>query len=252
MLNLIICEFLKLKRRKFLVFTIGAAFLFPIPLTWVMARDSQSFDMVFRSIVIFGIFLFLPCILGILSAILFFSERDYDTLKNLMVIPVSKTKLFYAKLCLLFLLSIVYAVTEYAASLIGGLFVGYSRGFFRLLPVSILLGVFVTIAVLPLLLFFVTSRRSYVFALMLTFAYAIISFIFIMMLGNGDASTNWINSILPLGIANKWFLGHITIEKTFAYILPYTLSTPAAVGIMCLYGVVFSFLGSFFYQHAEV
>ena len=42
MLKLIKCEFLKLKRKKFIPLIILAAFLFPIPLTYLMTTPSKS------------------------------------------------------------------------------------------------------------------------------------------------------------------------------------------------------------------
>ena len=41
MLKLIKCEFLKLKRKKFIPLIILAAFLFPIPLTYLMTTPSM-------------------------------------------------------------------------------------------------------------------------------------------------------------------------------------------------------------------
>ncbi len=41
MLKLIKCEFLKLKRKKFIPLIILAAFLFPIPLTYLMITPSM-------------------------------------------------------------------------------------------------------------------------------------------------------------------------------------------------------------------
>ena len=59
MLDLLLCEFQKLKRKKFIQLTIGAAVLFPIPITILMARDSQTFDQLFRAGILFGDLLFL-------------------------------------------------------------------------------------------------------------------------------------------------------------------------------------------------
>ena len=41
MLKLIKCEFLKLKRKKFIPLIILAAFLFPLPLTYLMTTPSM-------------------------------------------------------------------------------------------------------------------------------------------------------------------------------------------------------------------
>ncbi len=96
MLKLIKCEFLKLKRKKFIPLIILAAFLFPIPLTYLMTTPSMmerytdrvdAFDGLFNMVLGYGIQFLLPCIIGVIAAILFFMERDNDTFKNLRTIP---------------------------------------------------------------------------------------------------------------------------------------------------------------------
>ena len=64
MLKLIKCEFLKLKRKKFIPLIILAAFLFPIPLTYLMTTPSMmerytdradAFDGLFNMVLGYGI-----------------------------------------------------------------------------------------------------------------------------------------------------------------------------------------------------
>ena len=106
MLKLIKCEFLKLKRKKFIPLIILAAFLFPIPLTYLMTTPSMmerytdradAFDGLFNMVLGYGIQFLLPCIIGVIAAILFFMERDNDTFKNLRTIPVTSTQMVLAK-----------------------------------------------------------------------------------------------------------------------------------------------------------
>ena len=106
MLKLIKCEFLKLKRKKFIPLIILAAFLFPIPLTYLMTTPSMmerytdradAFDGLFNMVLGYGIQFLLPCIIGVIAAILFFMERDNDTFKNLRTIPVTSTQMVLDK-----------------------------------------------------------------------------------------------------------------------------------------------------------
>lgn len=117
MLKLIKCEFLKLKRKKFIPLIILAAFLFPIPLTYLMTTPSMmerytdradAFDGLFNMVLGYGIQFLLPCIIGVIAAILFFMERDNDTFKNLRTIPVTSTQMVLAKIIVLFLFGIVF------------------------------------------------------------------------------------------------------------------------------------------------
>lgn len=97
LLNLIRCEFWKLKRKMFVQLVLAASFLFPIPLTAIIyylntaqdkyATKAAAFDALWQSVIGFGMLLLLPCILGIVAALLFFMERDNDTFKNLRTIP---------------------------------------------------------------------------------------------------------------------------------------------------------------------
>ena len=116
MLKLIKCEFLKLKRKKFIPLIILAAFLFPIPLTYLMTTPSMierytdradAFDGLFNMVLGYGIQFLLPCIIGVIAAILFFMERDNDTFKNLRTIPVTSTQMVLAKIIVLFLFGII-------------------------------------------------------------------------------------------------------------------------------------------------
>ena len=51
--------------------------------------------------------LFLPVVLGIFSTTLFFDEHKNDTLKALLIIPVSKMQLYFSKVAVVILMSIL-------------------------------------------------------------------------------------------------------------------------------------------------
>lgn len=251
MLNLISCEFQKLKRKKFIQLTMAAAFLFPIPLTILMAKDRMAFDQLFRANVLMGDLLLLPCVLGVVASMLFLMERDNNTLKNLLTIPVSKTKILLAKLFVLLILSVIYSVAGLGATLIGGVVVGNVEGVLYRLLISILLGILVLIATLPAIMVIVAKNKSYIFSIIVSFAYAIVSFAVTMMFGTNPEAVNSIASILPIPIIQKWYLSVIPVEKALSYILPFTLTTPVCFGIMGVYGAVFTIASSFFYKRTE-
>lgn len=251
LLDLIGCEFQKLKRKKFIQLTMAAAFLFPIPLTILMAKDRMAFDQLFRANVLMGDMLLLPCVLGIIASMLFFMERDNDTLKNLLAIPVSKTKILLAKLSVLLTLSVIYSVAGLGATLLGGAIVGNVEGVLYRLLVSVLLGILVLIATLPAIMVIVAKNKSYIFSIIVSFAYTIVSFAVTMMFGSNPEAVNSVASILPIPIIQKWYLNVIPVEEALSYILPFTLTTPVCFGIMGLYGAVFTMASSFFYTRAE-
>ena len=159
MLKLIKCEFLKLKRKKFIPLIILAAFLFPIPLTYLMTTPSMmerytdqadAFDGLFNMVLGYGIQFLLPCIIGVIAAILFFMERDNDTFKNLRTIPVTSTQMVLAKIVVLFLFGIVFCVASTIATILcgfgtfvygyGGMFAAGNMTLANLYPITASLG----------------------------------------------------------------------------------------------------------------
>ena len=69
----------------------------------------------------YGIQFLLPCIIGVIAAILFFMERDNDTFKNLRTIPVTSTQMVLAKIIVLFLFGIVFCVASTIATILCGI-----------------------------------------------------------------------------------------------------------------------------------
>lgn len=183
MLKLIKCEFRKLKRKKFIRLVLAASFLFPIPLTAIIyylntaqgkyETKAAAFDAFWQSVMGFGMLLLLPCILGIIAALLFFMERDNDTFKNLRTIPVSSKQMVIAKCVLLLILSVIFCVASTIATMIcGGIFFGVSGILYKLL-FSVIEGILIAFSALPLVLLIVFFSRSYIFSIMLCIFYSV-------------------------------------------------------------------------------
>ena len=151
MLNLIRCEFWKLKRKMFVQLVLAASFLFPIPLTAIIyylntaqnkyATKAAAFDALWQSVIGFGMLLLLPCILGIVAALLFFMERDNDTFKNLRTIPITSSQMVIAKCIVLLLLSIAFCISSTVASILCG-FVFFSRSYIFSIMLCVFYSVF--------------------------------------------------------------------------------------------------------------
>ncbi|MDU1829059.1 MAG: ABC transporter permease [Anaerococcus sp.] len=108
-----------------------SAFLFPVPLTYLMttpnmleryADKKDAFDGLFNMVLGYGVQFLLPCIIGVIAAILFFMERDNDTFKNLRTIPVTSTQMILAKIIVLFIFEAVFCVASTFATFICGSF----------------------------------------------------------------------------------------------------------------------------------
>lgn len=252
MLDLIVCEFNKIKRQKFIQLSLLAAFLFPIPLTMLMAKDRMSFDQLFRANVLFGEILLLPAILGIIASIIFFMERDHDTLKNLVTIPVTRTKIVITKMLVITILSVLYSIATLGATVIGGLIIGGVEQIFYRLGISIALGILIAIATLPVVIAIVHFSKSYIFSIIISFIYAVINFIITMMLSANPEIVSSVSSILPIPIIFRWYLSLFALEDTLLYMEPYILTTPVAFGILGIFGVVTIYLIDFIYKRKEI
>lgn len=185
MLKLLRCELWKLKRKRFVQLVIAAAFLFPVLLTfffmnWEPVREKCStqaevFDLMWQSVLGFGIQLLMPCILGIVAALLFFMERDNDTFKSLKTIPISSTKLVLAKVILLFLFSVVFCAASTIASVFCGGIVFEVQGIGYKLWMSVKMGIYITAGTLPLVAVIVFCSKSYIFSILLCVFYSVLN-----------------------------------------------------------------------------
>ena len=121
MLKMLGAEIKKIKRQKFILLTVLAACLFPIPLTIVIVHSKLNYDTLLMFVMEFGFFLVFPIVLGIIASILFRMENENGTLKTLSVIPVPRWKLLSAKVIIIYILAVFYGVAAIGATMIGGL-----------------------------------------------------------------------------------------------------------------------------------
>ena len=92
MLDLVRCEFTKLKRRKITLMLIVLSCFFPLIVVMTtkngMSGDLSThylkmrFDLSFTMTQGYGLVFLAPCLIGMLATILFFMERDNDTFKK--------------------------------------------------------------------------------------------------------------------------------------------------------------------------
>ncbi|GGF62472.1 lantibiotic ABC transporter permease [Paenibacillus albidus] len=241
MLSLVRCEFLKLKRKKFILFVILAACLFPIPFTLLVLKGSLgsigAYDGLFGLIITYGAPLMLPVIIGIVAAMLFFMERDNDTLKNLRTIPVSSARIATAKLIVLFIFGFIFSMASVGSSMVSGLLVGGINDIFIKLGISALTGLLLTAGTLPVIIAIVYFNRSYVFSILVVVFYAIFNFGMTML---GMTSTSpvmrLLGNILPAPIIYRWQMNFfVTPEDSFYSIIsPYILPLPVVAVTICI------------------
>ena len=120
MLDLVKCEFWKMKRKRLIYALMSLSLFFPLILAYMAKAGTGTdttehylqtrFDYVYTMMLGYGLVFLLPCLIGIIAAILFFIERDCDTSKNLRTIPVTSTQLIIAKISMLFIFSIAFCL----------------------------------------------------------------------------------------------------------------------------------------------
>lgn len=190
MLKLIKCEFWKLKRRKFVTLTMLFSCVFPLLLSFALPALNADgnygdtkvllYDTLWQMVMGYGITFLMPCIIGILSAILFFMERDNETFKNLMTIPVTSTQMIFAKIAVLFILAIIFCMLSTLFTVLFGIIMPQNfavSGLLYKLFMSIIMGILVTLGSMPLVLLVAFFSKNYLFSIMLAIFYTVFNFL---------------------------------------------------------------------------
>lgn len=171
-MTLIFTEMLKWKRNKTIwgIFILTAILgIFAIERACSISRSSSYMDsfgdlytLAFKNLTS----LFLPIVLGMFATTLFFDEQKNDTLKGLLVIPVSKAQLYFSKIAVVICMSLGLCLFTYSLCILGGLVAG---GFTDMNAETILQagllfltgGVLIPAAMLPII-FLATLSKGYI------------------------------------------------------------------------------------------
>ena len=111
MLNLLRCEFAKLRRKPLFFAAAAVSALIPLGCALFLpdfrefTSGAEAVDGMMSTLFQMSAYLLLMPALVVLASNLLFEEQDNDTLKNLMTVPVSKPALAMAKMALLLLFS---------------------------------------------------------------------------------------------------------------------------------------------------
>ena len=121
--------------------------------------------------------LFLPVILGIFATTLFFGERKNDTLKALLIIPVSKVQLYFSKVAVVLFMSLGLNLFTFIFCIAGGFIAGGFHDFNveTVMQAGLLFiagGFLVPFALLPII-FLATVSKGYVLPIGATLLYLV-------------------------------------------------------------------------------
>lgn len=250
LLKLVTCEFAKLKRKKFILLVILSAFLFPVPVTVLLTTpqtaerfdsDAEVFNACFQFIMGYGVSLLLPCVIGIVAAMLFFMERDNDTFKNLRTIPVTGTQMILAKILVLFIMGMIFSVFSSFAAILCGSLIAEVNGIAYKLFVALEMGIFITAGTLPLVVLVVFFSKTYIFSVLLCVFYSVLSMTAESSFGILPKTFCW---LMPIPLTTLWSAGDMAqhgvmeMKDTLSYLLPTTLQTSVILGIDAVLSVI--------------
>lgn len=238
--------FWKLKRKKFIPLVILSAFLFPVPLTYLMTTPSMmerytdkadAFDGLFNMVLGYGIQFLLPCIIGIIAAMLFFMERDNDTFKNLRTIPVTSTQMVLAKVLVLFLFGVIFCVASTIATILCGFGTLEVYGIGYKLFLAVETGIYITAGTLPLIVLVVFFSKTYVFSILLCVFYSVLNMSATALF---DALPRTILWLLPTPLTTFWSAGDMAAHgiqmdlEQMNGLIPSTFQVILILGIMAI------------------
>ena len=250
MLKLVSCELAKLKRKKFIPFVIVSAFMFPLPLALLMLTPrmtarydtkAELFDDFYQFVLGYGVELLLPCVIGIIAAILFFMERDNDTFKNLRTIPVTSTQMIFAKIIVLFLFGLIFSLSSAIAAILCGSLIAEVGGLGYKLWLAVELGVFVTAGTLPLVVLVVFFSKTYIFSVLLCIFYSVLSLTAESSFGVLPKLLCW---LMPIPLTNLWCAGDMARHGVkgslgeLQYLVPSTTQTVLILGAMAVLSIL--------------
>ncbi len=249
MLKLISCELVKLKRKRFISFVIFSSFLFPPPVALMMLTPrmmarydtkAELFDDFYQFVLGYGVELFLPCVIGVIAAMLFFMERDNDTFKNLRTIPVTSTQMILAKIIVLFLFGLLYCLSTAAAAIVCGSLIAEVGGLGYKLWMAMEMGIFVTAGTLPLVVLVVFFSKTYIFSVLLCIFYSVLSLTVESCFGVLPKFLCW---LLPIPLTTLWCAGNLASHGArgsvgeLESLVPTTIQTVLILGVMSVLSI---------------
>lgn len=244
MLEMLKIELSKMKRRPFIIIATLAAVILPAPISLLASKTGQGYDFLYKSVINLGQLMLLVPILCIVAAMLFFEERDSNTLKSLKIIPVSVNLLVASKLIVLLVISVLYSILAFvstaAFSLVGQMTVDH---FMMKLLLCIITGIMVWDATLPCIALIVVFNKNYIFSVLCSFLYAVMGFI----ITNATIRMAAPNAlmILPVNVINRWLLPFFQELDTASYpfdIGPSSVNSVFCVVYLLVYAVVFGWV----------
>ena len=119
---------------------------------------------------------YLPIVLGLFATSLFYDEHKNDTLKEILIVPITKTQLYFSKISVMFMFSLGLCLYTFVLTVLGGFIAG---GFPDLnitnIRQALILfaegGALIPLAMLPVVFLAVVGKTSYLLPIGATLLY---------------------------------------------------------------------------------
>lgn len=184
--KLLICEFKKQKRNRFIFVSIGLITLYLVFMSYYVndARGLYSdFTSFYKQCLGYLCFLILPLIIAILCVNVFADEYKSDALKYLWTVPVSKGKLVFAKVLYIELMSLILMLFVCLFVIVSANITRFSQSIdihsiLRVFYLCAANGLIIPLAVFPISIFVVLCKGNTVIPTILSVVYVFLSFLF--------------------------------------------------------------------------
>lgn len=238
MLDLIQTEFLKLRRNKLIWLMLLATLIMPffalLYFSYFGDKGVDPIQFYKLSALSFTIFIILPVILGILSTMLMHEENQYDMLKQLWIVPISKMGYFFSKFFVVLVYSICFMLITFVASVMFSVLSGYVvfdwGSVFYLLKKCLESGVITAFAMLPILAI-AASQKGYILPICITLVYTFLFFI----MGGIDMYIHPLSSMSVIINRNNDIPG---------IVWPQGINVPLAFLSICVWDIITVFLAN--------
>ncbi|MDM5234310.1 ABC transporter permease [Lysinibacillus pakistanensis] len=242
MFTIIQAEISKLKRKKikigiFVFTTLLAVFVVEraihIPRTSeIMDSFGDLYTLAFKNMSV----LFLPVVLGMFGTSLFFDEYSGNTLKELLIIPITKTQIYFSKITLVFGLSFLICMYTFIITIVGANIAGgfpdfntqtILEAFILFLEGSIL----IPLSMLPIIVFAVAGK-SYLLPIGITLMYILpVIVVPAPLMGLHPLASSLSIYSYSSSVANDMVVRMTQISKTMITIPSYTVSIISILAI---------------------
>ena len=220
----------------------------PLTVLMTMPQTAERYDSkiaifndYFQSVMGYGVELLLPCMIGVIAAMLFFMERDNDTFKNLRTIPITSTQMIWAKIIVLFSFGIIFSLTSALITILcGGLIAEVNNIAYRLF-FALEMGIFITAGTLPLIVLVVFFSKNYIFSVLLCVFYSVLSMTAESSFGALPKVMCW---LMPIPLTTLWSAGNLTAHGTMdgvgmlENLIPTTFQTITILAVIALLSVI--------------